>query len=173
MSSNDDSPTDDRTDTETKRLTCRTALPALSRLVTSLPGVVRAEHRDNVDAALREKIMLTVSVVNECRYCVRFHTGQAVRAGVPHETVRDLREQRLERAAREGERSALRFARRYAEASENPAPDAWAALREVYDTATVADIVSYIRGIYFFNLAGNTLDDLRTRWTNKRRQAAA
>ncbi|MFB6286239.1 MAG: carboxymuconolactone decarboxylase family protein [Candidatus Bipolaricaulia bacterium] len=166
MLSDDDSPTNDHTDADPKRLTWRTALPALSRLVTSIPGVVRAERRDNVDAVLREKIMLTVSVVNGCRYCVRVHTGQAARTGVPHETILDLREQRLERAAREGERPALRFARRYAEASENPAPDAWAALREAYDTATVADIVSYIRGIYFFNLVGNTLDFLRARWTD-------
>lgn len=86
----EDSSTDDRTGAVTKRLTWRTALPALSCLVTSIPGVVRAERRDNVDAALRE----------------------------------------------------------------------------AYDAETVADIVSYIRGIYFFNLAGNTLDFLRARWTD-------
>jgi len=70
-----DIPTGDRVNAETKRLTWRTVLPAFSRLLATLPGVVHAERRGNVDAAFREKVMLTVSAVNGCQYCVRFHTG--------------------------------------------------------------------------------------------------
>jgi len=70
--------------------------------------------------------------------------------------------------AREGELPALRFARRYAESNEAPNADAWAALNEACDAKMVEDLVSYIRDIYFSNLAGNTLNHLRAQWANRR-----
>ncbi|WP_254522478.1 carboxymuconolactone decarboxylase family protein [Natrinema caseinilyticum] len=126
-----------------------------------MPRLVRAKRADRVSEQFAEKIMLAVTAVNECQYCTRYHTDLARETGVDRETIAQILENDVGSAVDDGELPALQFAQRYAETDENPGPDALAALRDEYGRDTAADILAFIRAIYFGNLLGNTYDAVR------------
>lgn len=127
-------------------------------MLQDTPAVVDALRADRVDPALREKILLAVTAVNDCRYCERAHTSLADRAGVDDATVDSILAHDVDGAVGDHERPALLFARAYAEAEGEPAPEEVAALRDAYGEAMAADVRAFVRAIYRANLAGNTLD---------------
>lgn len=143
---------------EKKTFTRQSILPAIGTGLANVPGLVRATLRGNVDAEFREKIMLAVTAVNECRYCTWFHTDHATRSGVSEDVVRQILEDSIEDAVGDDELAALQFAQQYAEADANPGREARETLENAYDAETVADILAYVRAIYLANLAGNTFD---------------
>lgn len=144
-----------------RRFTARTLLIGVGQFIQNIPGLVRAIRADRVDKQFAEKIMLAVTAVNECRYCTRYHTGLARETGVAQTTIDHILQRDIEAAVSQMERPALVFAQRYAEADGNPPSQTHSELRETYDTATAADVVAFVRAIYFGNLAGNTVDALR------------
>ena len=124
----------------------------------NLPRLVRASRSDRVGDQFREKILLTVTAANECRYCVRVHTSVASAVGIDDETIDRLLETDVEGAVLEFEKPALRFALHYAETDGDPDPALLAAVEDAYDPATVADIVAFTRAMHLANLLGNTVD---------------
>lgn len=146
-----------------KTFTRQSILPAMGTGLANVPGLVRATVRGNVDAEFREKIMLAVTAVNECRYCTWFHTDHAARSGVSEDVVRQILEDSIEDAVGDDELPALQFAQQYAEADANPDPETQETLEDAYDAKTAADILAYVRAIYLANLAGNTVDLLLVR----------
>ena len=122
----------------------------------------RAQFRDTarsgrVSRAFAEKIMLAVTAVNGCRYCARYHTGLALREGVPAEEIAGIMAADLGDFA-EQEAVALAFAQHWAETGGQPDPEASRRLRDYYGPLVSADILNWIRMINFGNLSGNTLD---------------
>ncbi|MFP4632770.1 MAG: carboxymuconolactone decarboxylase family protein [Halobacteriales archaeon] len=141
-----------------KHWTPAECVAGLAGLVGDTPDLMRALRADRVDAMMREKILLAVTGVNDCRYCARVHTSLADHAGVDEDTIDRILEQNVEASVSDYERPALLFARAYAAADGNPPMEEVEALRDAYDRETARDVQVFIRAIYVANLSGNTLD---------------
>lgn len=119
---------------------------------------IRAMMR-GLDPAFRERLFLTVTQVNGCRYCSYFHTQQALLHGVTEEEIRSLADGLLDDCPPQ-EWTALCYAQHWAETDAHPDPQARARLLETYGAETTAQIELALRMIRIGNLTGNLLDYL-------------
>ena len=110
----------------------------LSAAMASAPVLLRALIRPTISRALREKMMLEVTAVNECRYCQWGHTHLAVAQGVPLEEINQIFGYQNEAlAARDtAEAAAILFAQHYAERREEYDPASMEDLRTVLQRGT-------------------------------------
>lgn len=161
MTEDGNSPTPRQSGFQKKSFTTRTLFTGTLRFVRNFPALIRAKRADRVSEQFAEKIMLAVTAVNECQYCTRFHTNLALDVGVGSEVVSDILESDIGAAVGVDERPALVFAQRYAETDEAPGDEAMAELVAEYGPETAADILAFIRAIYFGNLLGNTYDAVK------------
>lgn len=125
-------------------------------VLVRLPLIVRARLRRRVSKAFEEKLMLTVTAVNGCRYCAWFHEREAARCRIPPAEVASLLSGAIDRPVGGDEASGLLFAQHYAQSNRRPDPEAIARLREGYGAAVANDILLILRIISLGNLAGNT-----------------
>jgi AhpD family alkylhydroperoxidase len=121
-----------------------------------------AARSGRISHTFAEKIMLTVSQVNGCRYCLYGHSRAALACGVDQVELQkllagDIGDFPLEQAV------ALAFAQHYAESECQPDEAAWAKLVDTYGLESARDILAYLRMITFGNLLGNTFDALLSR----------
>jgi AhpD family alkylhydroperoxidase len=139
---------------------------ALIDISDHLDGLRHAARGDRVGKAFAEKIMLAVSKVNGCRYCLYGHSRAALAAGVGPEEIRKLLAGDLGTFP-EQEAVALAFAQHYATCQSRPDPATWQRLVDYYGLETARDIRAYLRMITFGNLFGNTFDALLSRLAGK------
>jgi len=121
-----------------------------------------ASRGGRLSKAFAEKIMLSVTRVNGCRYCSYGHSRAALAAGVSDAELHSLLAGELGDFP-EMEAVALIFAQHYAESNCHPDPQAWQRLVDYYGPETARDILAYIRMITFGNLSGNTFDAFLSR----------
>jgi AhpD family alkylhydroperoxidase len=143
----------------------------ISVALASLPVLVRALARPMIPGALREKLMLEVTSVNDCGYCQWGHTYLALAQGVPLEEINQIFSSQNEGlSARDpGEAAAILFAQHYAECREDYDSGAMEDLRRYYTQAQATEILAYLRAITLGNLTGNTLAALAGRLRRPRR----
>jgi AhpD family alkylhydroperoxidase len=110
-----------------------------------------------VSFALRERLMLAVTAVNDCRYCSYFHAKEALRANLPEAEIRLMLEGNLHHAPAD-ELPALLYAQHWAESDGRPDPTARQTLWATYGQAKAEAIEVVLRLIRTGNLGGNTLD---------------
>ncbi|MBN2388619.1 MAG: carboxymuconolactone decarboxylase family protein [Anaerolineales bacterium] len=122
----------------------------------------QAARGGRVSKAFAEKIMLAISQVNGCRYCLYGHSRTALAAGVSPDEVRQLLAGALG-SFPEQEAVALAFAQHYAECQCRPDPKTVQRLEAFYGPEKAGDIQAYLRMITFGNLYGNTFDALLSR----------
>jgi len=115
-----------------------------------------------IDRAFIERVMLAVSQVNGCRYCLYGHTRAALAAGVPSDEVAVLLQGELGESPPE-QAVALLYAQHFAESHEQPDPQARQRLDEEYGETGAARIQASIYMITLGNLVGNTFDALGSR----------
>ena len=122
--------------------------------------LLSALFRPKIPAALREKIMLGVTSITDCRYCQWGHTHWAMAHGVPLEEVNQILGNQVEslKAKDPAEAAAILFARHYAEHLDQFDPGSIENLRTFYSNAQVAEILAYVRAITFGSLTGNTVE---------------
>jgi AhpD family alkylhydroperoxidase len=134
---------------------------------------LRAVMQDGrISFSFRERLMLAVTQVNECRYCSQYHSGEALKAGLsPQETrailVGDLH------AAPANELPALLYAQHWADQDGRPAPDVREKLLGAYSSEQADAIETVLHMIRIGNLAGNTVDYLLYRLSFGRRGLTA
>ena len=121
-----------------------------------------AMRSQRISRAFAEKIMLTVTGVNGCRYCSYAHAKTALASGVSPEEVDLLLSGDIGQVSPK-EAPALFFAQHYAESGGHPDPEMVQNLVETYGQEKARDILSYIRMIILGNLSGNTFDALLSR----------
>lgn len=140
----------------------------LAAVLASSPVLLRALFRPKTSAALREKVMLGVTSITDCRYCAWGHGHWAMAHGVSLEEVNQILGQQTEalQASAPAEAAAILFAQHYAEYLEQFDPAAIANLRTHYSDAQVAEILAYARTVTLGGLIGNTLDA----WLDRLRQ---
>lgn len=112
----------------------------------------------------RERLMLTVSAVNRCRYCLYGHRHLALLGELPVDEVNALLGGDIARSPT-SEQNALLFARMWAEQEGRVDVAIKAQLVEEYGRATFALIEVAVRLIQLGNLSGNSYDYLLYRLT--------
>jgi AhpD family alkylhydroperoxidase len=140
-------------------------------LVISSPVIIRSVFRPKTSKALREKVMLGVTAINDCRYCAWGHSHWAISQGIPLEEVNQIFSDQIESltANDPAEAAAILFGQHYAEHLDEIDPDALKHLRTYFSQAQVREIVGYVFFITFTNLSGNTVDVLVERIRGKGR----
>ena len=146
---------------KTKRtLTPGNFFTTVGNVVASGRVLLSALVRPKTSAALREKVMLAVTSVTDCRYCQWGHTHWAMAQGVPLEEVNQILGHQVAslEAKNPAEAAAILFAQHYAENLDQFDPESIENLRRYYSDAQVAEILAYIRAITLGSLTGNTVD---------------
>jgi AhpD family alkylhydroperoxidase len=143
-----------------RTLTRDNLVATLVNFVASAPALVRGLLTPRTSRALREKVVLAVTAINDCRYCAWGHTHWAMAHGVSLEEVNQiLGHQTAQMEAKDpAEAAAILFAQHYAEHRDQFDPDAIENLRKYYSEAQVEEILAYVRAITLGNLTGNTVD---------------
>ena len=149
-----------RPGTSKRTLTPDNLFATVANVVASGAILVEAAVKPKISSALREKIFLAVTSVNDCRYCKWGHSHWAMAQGVPLEEVNQILAHQIgsRQAENPGEAAAILFAQHYAEHLDQFDPDATANLRKHFSEAEAAEILAYVRFITLTNLTGNTLD---------------
>jgi AhpD family alkylhydroperoxidase len=110
-----------------------------------------------IDPAFRERLMLTVTSVNNCRFCSYVHSKQALLSGLSKEETEMLLKGVIENCP-EKEVPALFYAQHWADTDAKPDPKARHKLVKTYGKDTVEVIELVLRVIRMGNLVGNTWD---------------
>ena len=131
-----------------------------------------------VDFAFRERLMLAVTAVNDCRYCSYFHAQEALKANLSETEIQTLLAGAFDDAPTE-EIPALLYAQHWAESDAKPDATARQTLINTYGQEKAESIETVLRMIRIGNLSGNTADYLlyRLSWgrwgISEREQQAA
>ena len=110
-----------------------------------------------ISPAFRERLMLVITAVNQCRYCAAAHGALGRKAGIPDNVVAALLDGSLDQGPEE-ERPALHYAQTWAMTDGHPELEAREQLLAEYGPEKTALIEFVIRTIRVGNLSGNTLD---------------
>jgi AhpD family alkylhydroperoxidase len=113
--------------------------------------------RGGVSPALREKLMLSVTAVNKCRYCSFVHTQLALREGFTNEEIDRFLAGDVGDVD-DDERVALLYAQHWAEQGGEPTPECRAEVVARYGEGRTRAIETALRAIMFGNYFGNTVD---------------
>jgi AhpD family alkylhydroperoxidase len=154
---------------EKRTLTGDNFFRTVAGAVASAPALLVALVRPKTSAALREKVMLGVASINDCRLCSWGHTHWALANGVPLEEVNQILGHQVEslEAKDPAEAAAILFAQHYAENLDRFDPESLENLRRHYSNAQVAEILAYVRAITLGSLTGNTLEALLGRFRRR------
>ena len=156
-----------------RTLTPANVLSVVGNFVAACPVLLPALVRPKTSAALREKIMLGVTSINDCGYCSWGHTHWAMAHGVTLEEVNQILGLQTESMAAKSpaDAAAILFAQHYAEQRDQFDPEAIENLRRYYDEGQVAEILAYVRAITLGSLTGNTVDAFFDRFRGEGRSS--
>ena len=121
---------------------------SLASAIVHLPVLVVALLVPSTSRALREKVMLAVTSVNDCRYCSYVHTGLALANGVDLGELRQLLDSGTFGDVDERDAVATLFAQHFAATVRHPSADACAALARQFNAYQRLEIMAYIHAIY-------------------------
>ncbi len=144
-----------------------TLLGDLGYLLVRFPRIIGALRNREISAALREKIMLVITAINECSYCSWFHARQAVESGLSEEEIANMLKLQFQADASPFELNALLYAQHFAETNRIPDAEMTAQLFDFYGDKTAKHIILLIRMIFFGNLFGNTWAAVLNRFKGK------
>ena len=148
-----------------RTLTSENILRTVANCAISFPVIIRSIFRPKTSKAMREKIMLGVTAINDCRYCAWGHSHWAFSQGVSLEEVNQIlgNQDHSLKANDPSEAAAILFGQHYAEHLDQIDPDSVLNLRNYFSQAQVREIVAFVYFITFTNLSGNTVDALLER----------
>lgn len=148
-----------------KRLTStETFYGYLSDLIGNFKAVKSAKSR--LDEQFQNKILLSVTQVNGCRYCSYLHTKHALESGMSEEEIKALLAGEVGDIDND-ESVALLFAQHYAETQAHPDSESVKRLFDTYGDEKANDIIGIIQGIMMGNIHGISIDLLQSRLKGK------
>ena len=112
-----------------------------------------------VDRAFRERLMLTVTEVNRCRYCAYAHARMALSAGLTEGEIQELVAGELT-GVPEDQVPAVLYAQHWAESDGEPDPAVRGRVEDTYGPDRIEAMEIYMRMMRVGNLGGNSLDRL-------------
>jgi AhpD family alkylhydroperoxidase len=129
------------------------------RYVISRRSDIKAAMQNRgISKAFRERLMMAVTEVNDCRYCRRFHTHQAFQAGIPEEEIKTYLSGALPEDIPNDQKLAVAYAKYWAERDADPEPESSNRLQEEYGLEGYQAIEILLYMIRMGNLLGNTWD---------------
>ena len=131
----------------------------LRALLRERSGIKALKSGAPIDRAFKERLMLTVTEANRCRYCAYAHARIALAAGVTRADVDALAGGDF-RGSPPEQIPALLYAQHWAETDGRPDPEARQRVLETYGQAKTEAIELSMRMIRVGNLTGNTWDHL-------------
>jgi AhpD family alkylhydroperoxidase len=143
----------------------------LGRLILYSPALLRA-LAGGVPPARRERLMLAVSAVNGCPYCLAFHTRLALKCGLSEEEVEALVAVTDDPLPPE-DRPAVLYAREWARRGGRAEGRLRADLVSVYGPSQARQIEALLHLIWIGNLLGLTYQRLASKIPFLRRRAAS
>ena len=135
------------------------------RFIIKRRSFIQSAMGELISPAFRERLMLVVTQVNECRYCRTFHASEALKVGITDAELAVLLEGQIPIDAPEDEIPALIYARYWAEREAQPDAVNVQELMDVYGEEMAAAIHIVLRMIRMANLLGNTADFILYRVT--------
>lgn len=112
-----------------------------------------------ISAPFRERLMLAVTAVNDCRYCSYYHTKQALKSGITKEEIRDILAGDIVNCPKD-EAVAVAYAQHWAESNARPDQGVVKRLQQTYGREKTEAINLILRMIRMANLLGNSWDYL-------------
>jgi AhpD family alkylhydroperoxidase len=138
------------------------------RIIMSRRKEIRSLMRGKVIApALRERLMLVVTAVNQCRYCSYAHAREALSNGISQQEIEALGKGMFDGSPSE-EVPALLYAQHWAETNGEPEALVRDQVVAQYGEQVVEMMELALRMIRAGNLSGNTFDYLLHRISLKR-----
>ena len=119
---------------------------------------IRKIMRETILSDFRERLMMTVTEVNGCRYCRDFHLKESLKSGVSEAELKELLKGRIPEDTPPDEYAALAYAQYWAESNTHPDAEAVQKLAETYGQEKADAIHIILRMIWMGNLSGNLLD---------------
>ena len=139
---------------------------SLYEIIEHMPELKKASRQGLLDQQFIERLMLAVTQVNGCRYCMYGHTKAAFQAGVPEEDIKNLAAGIVDNCP-EDEIPALLYAQHFAETKSKPDSEMNEHIIRIYGTEIHMAILAYLRMITMGNLLGNTFDAILSRFKGK------
>jgi AhpD family alkylhydroperoxidase len=133
-------------------------LRSFGSLVLYMPVRWIALVKPATSRSLREKVILGVTSVNNCRWCSWLHTGIALRQGTNLAELQSLLGSGTSGQVTDREATAILFAQHFADTRRHPTPAARLALAKQFTLHQRLEIMAWIHFIYFANLSGNSAD---------------
>jgi len=124
--------------------------------------IFEALKAKRINKQFREKILLAVTAVNECKYCSFGHSLMALKNGCTREEISRIMKKDFSNS-KPNEIIALTYAQHFAETKRSPDPGATKRLFSYYGLKKARDIFLFIRIMEIGNLLGNTIDAFKSR----------
>ena len=135
----------------------KTFLNDIKGILTRPKAVVGVLAGFRISASFRERIILVVTGVNQCRYCRAAHSALARACGIGQDEI-DALLSGVVLDAPVQEQPALRFALDWARNGGFGRQEEWQNLKERYSEKAVDEIELILKGIRLGNLTGNSFD---------------
>jgi AhpD family alkylhydroperoxidase len=133
-------------------------LRCFGAMVLYTPFGLASLVRPATSRSLREKVIIGVTSVNNCRWCSWLHTGIALKQGVHLDELQSLLSSGTFGTVTDREATAILFAQHFADTRRHPTPAARLALAKQFTRYQRREIMAWIHFIYFANLSGNSAD---------------
>jgi len=141
----------------TKRIfTPKTYFIELVFLGKNIFKILKIFTNKNTNNKLTEKILMVISVANDCKYCIWLDVNLAEKRGVTASEIQQLLNLNLDSEIPEQELNALIYAQHYAESNGKPNPIMTQNLFDFYGNNEAKKILLTIRAEMFGNLYFNT-----------------
>jgi AhpD family alkylhydroperoxidase len=152
-----------------RTLTPANILRTTANCAIAFPIIIRSVFWPKTSKALREKVCLGVTAINDCRFCAWGHSHWAISQGIPPEEVNRILSSQNEslKADDPAEAAAILFGQHYAEQLGKIDPESVKNLGNYFSPAQVREVLGYVYFITFTNLSGNTVDALVERICGK------
>jgi AhpD family alkylhydroperoxidase len=112
---------------------------------------------NSISPEFRERLMLAVTEVNQCRYCSYAHTKMALQSGLSPGEIQHILKHNVQNSPKE-ELTAILYAQHWAETDGHTDPEIRKVLEGEYGAAGAEMIEMILHTMRMANLIGNSLD---------------
>lgn len=121
-----------------------------------MPGLRKIPQEKRISPAFSEKLMLSVTAVNECAYCSWLHSRTALEKGVEQSEIEQILAGETQ-SFTEDELPAVLYAQHFAETKGQVSADARETFFRLYGQEKAAHAEAFITMVCFGNLCSNTV----------------
>jgi len=145
-----------------KRYSFQSLFKDIKQFIANFQQVKETVTSNRISRQFAERIMLSVTSINNCMYCTYGHTGAALKNGAYESEIISILDNSLE-SVKDDEIVALNFAKHYARSNNKPKKEEKEKLVKYYGIQKAKDILVFIQIITLGNLMGNAVEAYEAR----------